>query len=178
FGHPLKQAVIRCRADTKGHRVTAIAIRVFGGDDIVADLQCRLHRAGGDVVGAGNRRGGNEHHANTDGRFLEPVKHLLHYGFCHVLALGDRSSGYIGADETFATLDAPPPRLPHAPPMIELTQEFGFDAPHYLSDIAPENRRLHGHSYYAEVTLRGTPTPKTGFLRDLGDVKAALENIL
>jgi 6-pyruvoyltetrahydropterin/6-carboxytetrahydropterin synthase len=61
--------------------------------------------------------------------------------------------------------------------MIELTQEFGFDAAHYLGNSAPENRRLHGHSFYAEVTLRGTPNPKTGFLRDLGDVKAALDDI-
>jgi 6-pyruvoyltetrahydropterin/6-carboxytetrahydropterin synthase len=61
--------------------------------------------------------------------------------------------------------------------MIELTQEFGFDAAHYLGDSAPENRRLHGHSFYAEVTLRGKPNPKTGFLRDLGEVKAALEGI-
>ncbi|HVP84230.1 MAG TPA: 6-carboxytetrahydropterin synthase [Rhizomicrobium sp.] len=61
--------------------------------------------------------------------------------------------------------------------MIELTQEFGFDAAHYLGNSAPENRRLHGHSFYAEVTLRGTPNPNTGFLRDLGDVKAALDKI-
>jgi 6-pyruvoyltetrahydropterin/6-carboxytetrahydropterin synthase len=61
--------------------------------------------------------------------------------------------------------------------MIELTQEFGFDAAHYLGQSAPENARLHGHSFYAEVTLRGEPNPKTGFLRDLGEVKSALETI-
>ncbi|HEX4533296.1 MAG TPA: 6-carboxytetrahydropterin synthase [Rhizomicrobium sp.] len=61
--------------------------------------------------------------------------------------------------------------------MIELTQEFGFDAAHYLGDGAPENSRLHGHSFYVDVTLRGEPDPKTGFLRDLGEVKAALEAI-
>jgi 6-pyruvoyltetrahydropterin/6-carboxytetrahydropterin synthase len=61
--------------------------------------------------------------------------------------------------------------------MIELTQEFGFDAAHYLGDSAPENRRLHGHSFYAEVTLRGAPNPKTGFLRDLGEIKSALDAI-
>ncbi|MBI3678636.1 MAG: 6-carboxytetrahydropterin synthase [Proteobacteria bacterium] len=61
--------------------------------------------------------------------------------------------------------------------MIELTQEFGFDAAHYLGQSAPENARLHGHSFYVEVTLRGEPNPKTGFLRDLGEVKAALETI-
>jgi 6-pyruvoyltetrahydropterin/6-carboxytetrahydropterin synthase len=61
--------------------------------------------------------------------------------------------------------------------MIELSQEFGFDAAHYLGNSAPENRRMHGHSFYAEVTLRGEPNPATGFLRDLGDVDAALKSI-
>lgn len=36
---------------------------------------------------------------------------------------------------------------------------------------------MHGHSFYAEVTLRGEPNPATGFLRDLGDVDAALKSI-
>ena len=61
--------------------------------------------------------------------------------------------------------------------MIELTQEFGFDAAHYLGQGAPENARLHGHSFYAEVTLRGDADPKTGWLRDLGEVKSALDAI-
>ncbi len=61
--------------------------------------------------------------------------------------------------------------------MIELTQEFGFDAAHYLGAGAPENRRLHGHSFYVEVTLRGEPNPQTGFVRDLGEVKSALDRI-
>jgi 6-pyruvoyltetrahydropterin/6-carboxytetrahydropterin synthase len=60
--------------------------------------------------------------------------------------------------------------------MIELTQEFSFDAAHYL-DGAPEYRRMHGHSFYAEVTLRGEPDPKTGFLRDLGEVDRVLKTI-
>ncbi|HWA68978.1 MAG TPA: 6-carboxytetrahydropterin synthase [Rhizomicrobium sp.] len=61
--------------------------------------------------------------------------------------------------------------------MIELSQEFGFDAAHYLGNGAAENRRLHGHSFYAEVTLRGQADPATGFLRDLGEVDAALKAI-
>ena len=61
--------------------------------------------------------------------------------------------------------------------MIEISREFGFDAAHYLGNGAAENRRLHGHSFYAEVTLRGEANPATGFLRDFGDVKAALEAI-
>jgi 6-pyruvoyltetrahydropterin/6-carboxytetrahydropterin synthase len=60
--------------------------------------------------------------------------------------------------------------------MIELTQEFTFDAAHYL-DGAPEYRRMHGHSFYAEVTLRGEPDPATGFLRDFGEVDAVLKEV-
>ena len=61
--------------------------------------------------------------------------------------------------------------------MMELTQEFVFDAAHRLGQGAPENLRLHGHSFYVEVTLRGQPDPKRGWVRDLGEVKAALEVI-
>jgi 6-pyruvoyltetrahydropterin/6-carboxytetrahydropterin synthase len=58
--------------------------------------------------------------------------------------------------------------------MIEITPEFGFDAAHYLGHGPAENRRMHGHSFYAEVTLRGQPNPVSGFLRDFGEVNAAL----
>jgi 6-pyruvoyltetrahydropterin/6-carboxytetrahydropterin synthase len=61
--------------------------------------------------------------------------------------------------------------------MIELTQEFGFDAAHYLNAGATENRRLHGHSFYVDVTLRGEPDARTGFLRDLGEVRAVLDGL-
>src|SRR5580704_11134381 len=61
--------------------------------------------------------------------------------------------------------------------MMEISQEFGFDAAHYLGNGAAENRRLHGHSFYAEVTLRGEANPATGFLRDFGEVNAALQMI-
>jgi 6-pyruvoyltetrahydropterin/6-carboxytetrahydropterin synthase len=61
--------------------------------------------------------------------------------------------------------------------MIEITQEFGFDAAHYLDVGSAANRQMHGHSFYAEVTLRGEPNPKSGFVRDLGEVKAALESV-
>ncbi|MBV9571695.1 MAG: 6-carboxytetrahydropterin synthase [Alphaproteobacteria bacterium] len=59
--------------------------------------------------------------------------------------------------------------------MIELTQEFGFDAAHYLGVGANENRRLHGHSFYVEVTLRGEPDPRTGVLRELDEIKTVLD---
>lgn len=68
-----------------------------------------------------------------------------------------------------------PPRQPEQ--MIEISQEFGFDAAHYLGNGAAENRRMHGHSFYAEVTLRGEADPATGFLRDFGEVDRALQAI-
>jgi 6-pyruvoyltetrahydropterin/6-carboxytetrahydropterin synthase len=61
--------------------------------------------------------------------------------------------------------------------MIEISQEFGFDAAHYLGNGATENRRLHGHSFYAEVILRGEADPDTGFLRDFGEVDRVLKAI-
>ena len=61
--------------------------------------------------------------------------------------------------------------------MIELTQEFTFDAAHHLGTGAAENRRVHGHSFYVEVTLRGEPDAASGVLRDLGEVKSALAGI-
>lgn len=61
--------------------------------------------------------------------------------------------------------------------MIELSQRFSFDAAHHLGAGASENRRLHGHSFYVEVTLRGEPDPKTGFLRDFGQIDDTLKQV-
>jgi 6-pyruvoyltetrahydropterin/6-carboxytetrahydropterin synthase len=61
--------------------------------------------------------------------------------------------------------------------MIEITQEFTFDAAHRLDTGAAENRRIHGHSFYAEVTLRGDPDASTGVLREFGSVKKVLGGI-
>lgn len=61
--------------------------------------------------------------------------------------------------------------------MLEITQQFSFDAAHSLDAGAAENRRIHGHSFYVEVTLKGEPNPGTGFLRDFGQVDAALKTV-
>jgi 6-pyruvoyltetrahydropterin/6-carboxytetrahydropterin synthase len=65
-----------------------------------------------------------------------------------------------------------------ARPQIEITQQFGFDAAHYLSE-APlgANRRLHGHSFYAEVTLKGEPDEMKGWVRDFTEVNAVLAEL-
>jgi 6-pyruvoyltetrahydropterin/6-carboxytetrahydropterin synthase len=61
--------------------------------------------------------------------------------------------------------------------MIEITQQFGFDAAHFLAGAGDVNRRMHGHSFYAEVTLRGTPDPQNGWVRNFEDVNAILAAI-
>lgn len=60
------------------------------------------------------------------------------------------------------------------PAMIEVTQEFTFDAAHFLGTGPASNRRVHGHSFYVEVSLKGEADPATGMLRDFGEIKAAL----
>ena len=62
-----------------------------------------------------------------------------------------------------------------AEPVLEITQQFSFDAAHYLGAAPTDsNRRIHGHSFYAEVTLRGLPELESGWLRDFGEISAAL----
>lgn len=55
--------------------------------------------------------------------------------------------------------------------MHELSKQFRFEAAHTLSGRmvdADPSRRIHGHSYRAEVVVRGTPDATTGMLVDLG----------
>lgn len=54
--------------------------------------------------------------------------------------------------------------------MFELAKQFRFEAAHTLQrEIEVEgSRRVHGHSYRAEVALRGRPDPVTGMIVDLG----------
>lgn len=53
--------------------------------------------------------------------------------------------------------------------MFELSKQFRFDAAHTLdrSINTESSRRIHGHSYRAEVTVRGRPDPGTGMVIDL-----------
>ena len=63
--------------------------------------------------------------------------------------------------------------------MYELSQRFRFEAAHTLErEVETESsRRIHGHTYHAEVTLRGLPDPATGMVMDLGVFRQALEEV-
>jgi 6-pyruvoyltetrahydropterin/6-carboxytetrahydropterin synthase len=59
----------------------------------------------------------------------------------------------------------------------ELSQRFFFEAAHtLLREIESESsRRIHGHTYEAEVTVRGQPDPKTGMVIDLALLRAEIQ---
>jgi 6-pyruvoyltetrahydropterin/6-carboxytetrahydropterin synthase len=54
--------------------------------------------------------------------------------------------------------------------MWELTKSFQFEAAHTLpgTTLGEASEEIHGHSFRAEVTVRGVPDPATGMLLDLG----------
>ena len=63
--------------------------------------------------------------------------------------------------------------------IYELSQQFFFEAAHTLERrIETEgSRRMHGHTYHAEITLRGQPERRSGMLADLGTVRAEVARV-
>ncbi|MGL6291768.1 MAG: 6-carboxytetrahydropterin synthase [Silanimonas sp.] len=63
----------------------------------------------------------------------------------------------------------------------ELSQSFYFEAAHtlrrYVEGEVESSKRIHGHTYHAEVTLRGEPDAATGMVMDLGFVRRELANL-
>ena len=62
-------------------------------------------------------------------------------------------------------------------PVFEITKAAGFDAAHHLEHGTPDNpyRRLHGHSFLVEATVRGPMHGEAGWVADLGALDAALK---
>jgi 6-pyruvoyltetrahydropterin/6-carboxytetrahydropterin synthase len=62
---------------------------------------------------------------------------------------------------------------------FEISQRFFFDAAHTLKRTveAEGSRRIHGHTYYCEVSLSGAPDVKSGMVSDLGVLRAHLEAV-
>lgn len=62
---------------------------------------------------------------------------------------------------------------------FEITKSATFDAAHHLS-YGPEDspyRRMHGHSFRVEATLRGTMKADEDWVTDLGELDRALEAV-
>jgi 6-pyruvoyltetrahydropterin/6-carboxytetrahydropterin synthase len=64
-------------------------------------------------------------------------------------------------------------------PQHTIFTEFGFEAAHRLPSVPADHKcaRLHGHSFRAEVHVRGELDPTLGWVADFADVKAAAEPI-
>lgn len=60
---------------------------------------------------------------------------------------------------------------------IELRKTFQFEAAHFLPHVpaAHKCRRLHGHSFQAEVVVAGECDPHLGWLMDYADITAAFK---
>lgn len=65
------------------------------------------------------------------------------------------------------------------PMSMELTQEFYFEAAHTLSRQyeAKASRRMHGHTYHAEVTVRGERDPDSGMVMDLAVLRSHIDTV-
>ena len=52
-------------------------------------------------------------------------------------------------------------------------QRFFFDAAHTLERAieTESSRRIHGHTYWAEVSVRGPRNPDNGMVMEFGDIK-------
>jgi 6-pyruvoyltetrahydropterin/6-carboxytetrahydropterin synthase len=63
--------------------------------------------------------------------------------------------------------------------MWEIVKSFRFEAAHTLSGttLGSDAEHVHGHSFRAEVAVRGTPDPKTGMVKDFGALDAELAEI-
>ena len=59
---------------------------------------------------------------------------------------------------------------------FEITKAASFDAAHFLP-LGPQDgpyRRMHGHSFRVEATLRGAADSKDAWVADLGELERAL----
>ncbi|MEJ1962808.1 MAG: 6-carboxytetrahydropterin synthase [Gammaproteobacteria bacterium] len=63
--------------------------------------------------------------------------------------------------------------------VLELTQEFYFEAAHTLvrEHATESSRRVHGHTYHAEVTVRGEIQAASGMILDLAVLKSHVETV-
>jgi 6-pyruvoyltetrahydropterin/6-carboxytetrahydropterin synthase len=62
---------------------------------------------------------------------------------------------------------------------MELRKTFQFEAAHYLPLVPPAHkcRRLHGHSFQAEIVVTGELDPKLGWVMDYADIAKAFNPI-
>lgn len=62
---------------------------------------------------------------------------------------------------------------------MDIFKEFGFEAAHRLPNVREGHKcgRLHGHSFRAEVHVRGQVGPTSGWVVDFADIKEAFASL-
>ena len=60
---------------------------------------------------------------------------------------------------------------------MDIFKEFTFEAAHRLPNVPPGHKcaRLHGHSFRAEIHVRGGVDPALGWVMDFADIKSAFQ---
>lgn len=63
--------------------------------------------------------------------------------------------------------------------LMELRKTFQFEAAHLLPKLPKSHkcRRLHGHSFQAEVVVEGPCDPNLGWVMDYADISGAFQPI-
>jgi 6-pyruvoyltetrahydropterin/6-carboxytetrahydropterin synthase len=63
------------------------------------------------------------------------------------------------------------------PQLVELERTFRFEAAHSLPNVPADHkcRRLHGHSFRVDVTVRGPVDAHVGWFMDYADLDVAFE---
>jgi 6-pyruvoyltetrahydropterin/6-carboxytetrahydropterin synthase len=63
--------------------------------------------------------------------------------------------------------------------LCELSQRFYFESAHTLRRTvdAQGSRRVHGHTYHAEIFVQGEVDPASGMLVDLAEMRAAIARV-
>lgn len=60
---------------------------------------------------------------------------------------------------------------------MEIFKEFSFESAHRLPHVPEGHKcgRLHGHSFRAEIHVKGPVDPQSGWLIDFADIKKAFK---
>ena len=64
--------------------------------------------------------------------------------------------------------------------IVELVKDFRFEAAHYLPNVPAGHkcRRIHGHSFRGEISVRGPIDPTRGWVMDFADLKRVVDPIV
>lgn len=63
---------------------------------------------------------------------------------------------------------------------MEIFKEFSFDAAHRLPNVGEAHKcaRLHGHTYYVSIFVKGAVGDESGWVMDFADIKQAFKPLL